>query len=67
MEDSAWDNSIGPSIGEGCVFCAQVESVAHLFVECTRSVGLFRVLGLRFLRLGECFFMHYLFLAQIIL
>ncbi|KAL7888570.1 hypothetical protein AOLI_G00035440 [Acnodon oligacanthus] len=33
-----------PSVGEGCLFCPQIETLFHLFVQCARLGGLFSLL-----------------------
>ena len=46
---------LDPSIGEGCLFCLQTETVAHLFFQCPRLGGLLTLLGQWFQGLGEVF------------
>ncbi len=54
---------IDPSVGVGCPFCIEVETVFHLFVQCTRLNELFTLLSQWFflelvkLSLLKCLFM----------
>lgn len=41
--------------GEECSFCAEVETLSHLFVQCPRLAGLFELLGRWYERFGEVF------------
>jgi hypothetical protein len=42
-----------PSVSVGCPFCAEVESVFHLFMQCTRLMDLFSLLTEWVTSLGE--------------
>ncbi len=46
---------IDPSVGVGCPFCIEVETVFHLFVQCTRLNELFTLLSQWFFGIGEAF------------
>lgn len=46
---------LNPSVGMGCLFCSEIESVFHLFVQCLRLGELFDVLRNWFFSLGEEF------------
>ena len=45
---------LDPLLGEGCIFCSQVETLAHLFVQCLDIW--FERLKTWFRGLGEVFF-----------
>uniref|UniRef100_H3CBT1 Reverse transcriptase zinc-binding domain-containing protein n=1 Tax=Tetraodon nigroviridis TaxID=99883 RepID=H3CBT1_TETNG len=44
-----------PGVGEECLFCGETETLAHLFVRCSRLSGLFELLKEFFHRFGEVF------------
>lgn len=46
---------IDPSIGEGCPFCSESETLVHLVLSCPRLAGFFRVLQDWVRGLGEIF------------
>ena len=46
---------LDPNIGEGCLFCPQIESLFHLFVQCARLGDLFTLLTEWFSSLSEAF------------
>lgn len=46
---------LDPELGEGCLFCSQPETLAHLFVECPRLAPVFVLLRAWFQGLGEVF------------
>ena len=46
---------LDPSQGVGCGFCGQAETIAHLFLQCSRLEGLFRLLRGLFFGFGESF------------
>ena len=46
---------VDPELGEGCIFCLQVETLAHLFVQCPRLDILFELLKTWFCSLGVFF------------
>ncbi len=46
---------LNPSVGVGCPFCSEVESLFHLFVQCLHLEDLFSLLSNWFLSLGEVF------------
>lgn len=46
---------IDPSVGVGCPFCKEVETVFHLFVQCARLNYLFSFLSQWFIEIGEAF------------
>ena len=46
---------IDPELGEGCIFCHEVETLAHLFVQCPRLADLLGVLKRWVQGFGEVF------------
>ncbi|KAJ3590726.1 hypothetical protein NHX12_008675, partial [Muraenolepis orangiensis] len=46
---------LDPELGEGCIFCSEVETLEHLFVQCPRLSALFVLLKSWFQGLGEEF------------
>ncbi|KAJ3612006.1 hypothetical protein NHX12_020285 [Muraenolepis orangiensis] len=46
---------LDPELGEGCIFCSEVETLEHLFVQCPRLSALFILLKSWFQGLGEEF------------
>ena len=46
---------LDPTVGEGCPFCAEDESLAHLFLLCPRLVGMIELITDWFSTLGEVF------------
>lgn len=46
---------IDSSVGVGCPFCKEVETVSHLFVQCARLNDLFSFLSQWFIEIGEAF------------
>ncbi len=46
---------LDPSVGVGCPFCSEVETVFHLFVQCSRLNDLFTLLSQWFAGIGEGF------------
>ena len=46
---------LDPGHGVGCGFCGQEETLAHLFLQCTRLEDLFRLLSFWLLGFGEVF------------
>ncbi|KAJ3586646.1 hypothetical protein NHX12_013042 [Muraenolepis orangiensis] len=47
---------LDPELGEGCIFCSEVETLEHLFVQCPRLSALFVLLKSWFQGLGEEFY-----------
>ena len=46
---------LDPTVGEGCPFCAESETLAHLFLQCPRLVGMIDLITSWFSVLGEVF------------
>ena len=46
---------LDPTVDGGCIFCSESETVAHLFLQCSRLRGLFSRLGQWVQGLGEVF------------
>ncbi len=54
---------LNPSVGVGCPFCTEAESMFHLFVQCLRLGDLFSPLSNWFLSWVRCFLLNCLFMG----
>uniref|UniRef100_H3BW47 Reverse transcriptase domain-containing protein n=1 Tax=Tetraodon nigroviridis TaxID=99883 RepID=H3BW47_TETNG len=59
LKESRWAEvhraHMDPGVGEECLFCGETETLAHLFVRCSRLSGLFELLKGFFHGFGEVF------------
>lgn len=55
---------LNPDTGEGCPFCSQSETVFHLFSQCSRLAGLFRLLDTWLQGFGEHFLFVFSFMVH---
>ena len=46
---------LDPELGEECIFCSQIETLVHLFIQCPHLSALFELLKRWFQGLGENF------------